>query len=70
MAANKRLPPNPRCPLCERPVDALIYNKHCKEPSLASIVYVHGDEKHFVLIEPVGLTDGFRLSQRENLSSC
>lgn len=40
------------CPLCSREVEAVQYVKHCSEPSVISVVYVHASEKHFVFIEP------------------
>jgi len=64
-----KFPPNPCCPMCERPVTSVVYQKHCKRPVIASVVYFHDDERHFAIYEPGGNTKGYGLTHRESLPS-
>ena len=40
------------CPLCSREVEAVQYVRHCNDPPVMSVAYIHANEKHFVFIEP------------------
>lgn len=59
-------PPNPVCPMCENSVSGLSYVRHCDDPGIYSVVYHHGDEKHFVFFEP-DVVGGLRLTHKEEL---
>lgn len=60
-------PPDPHCPICDRPVNSVIYNQYCVDPVVASVVYVHEGERHFIVFEPEG-QDGLSLTHRAELS--
>jgi hypothetical protein len=61
-------PPDPVCPICDRDVEAVIYNKHCVDPVISSVVYVHERENHFIVFEPANQPEGWSLTYREAVS--
>lgn len=58
------IPPDPKCPMCDRPVDSIIYQKHSTDPVISTVVYLHDGENHFVIYEPDHGEENWKLTSR------